>query len=75
MNAGSGEGVSVKEILQHLSDQLRVGIKPHFSSEPKMGDPNAYVADISKVGDWKWESKINWREGVAEYVKWYKQCQ
>lgn len=75
VNAGSGKGVPVKDILQHVSDQLGLGLKPKFSSKPKAGDPNAYIADISQASAWNWESKINWREGIAEYVDWYKQCQ
>jgi len=75
VNAGYGQGIQVKEILQHVSDQLGVLIKPEFSSSPKAGDPNAYIADISKARAWNWEPKINWREGVTEYVDWYKRCQ
>ncbi len=75
VNGGSGQGVSVKEILQYLSDQLGLGIQPKFSFEPKAGDPNAYIADVSKARTWHWVPKINWREGVAEYIEWYKQCQ
>jgi UDP-glucose 4-epimerase len=75
VNAGCGQGVLVKEILQHVSYQLGLGLNPKFSLVPKAGDPNAYVADISKALALGWEPKIKWREGVAEYVDWYKQCQ
>lgn len=75
VNAGSGQGVAVKDILQHVSDQFGLGLKPKFSSKAKAGDPNAYVADISKAHAWDWKPKINWREGVVEYVDWYKRCQ
>jgi UDP-glucose 4-epimerase len=75
VNAGAGLGVSVKDILEQVSEQIGLGIKPTFSSQAKAGDPNAYIADISKTRDWNWEPKINWREGVIAYVDWYKQCQ
>ena len=75
VNAGSGQGVPIKEILQHVCDQFGIGIKLQFSFKSKAGDPNAYVADISKAHAWNWEPNIHWREGVAEYVHWYKQCQ
>lgn len=75
VNAGSGLGVPVKEILRHVSNQFGFGITPKFSSKSKVGDPNAYIADISKVSAWNWEPEINWHEGVAEYVDWYKKCQ
>jgi UDP-glucose 4-epimerase len=75
VNVGSGIGVPVKEILLHVSHQFGSGILPKFSSKSKIGDPNAYVADISKVRAWNWKPERNWREGVAEYVNWYKKCQ
>ncbi len=75
VNAGSGLGVSVKEILQQVSDQFGLGIKSKFSSKAKTGDPNAYIADISKGHEWNWEPEIKWHDGVAAYVDWYKKCQ
>lgn len=75
VNAGSGLGVPVNDILLYLSDQFGRDNSPIFSSKPKAGDPNAYIADISKALAWNWEPKIKWREGLAEYVEWYKQCQ
>lgn len=75
INAGSGLGVPVAKILQHVSNQFRRDLNPRFSSQPKAGDPNAYIADISKASDWNWTPKIKWREGIAEYVDWYKKCQ
>lgn len=75
VNAGSGQGVTVKDILTLVSEHWVALEKPIFSSKPKAGDPNAYMANIAKARTWNWEPEINWREGVAEYVDWYKQCQ
>jgi UDP-glucose 4-epimerase len=74
VNAGSGQGVAVKDILLLIAEQLHLAIAPKFSSRPKAGDPTAYVADISKARGWGWEPEGHWREGVAEYVDWYKRC-
>ena len=74
-NAGYGNGVKVKDILQHLANEFNIGVKPTFSSKVKPGDPNAYIADISKARSWGWEPSINWQEGVSQYVNWYKKCQ
>lgn len=75
INAGSGQGVKVKEILLHVRDQLAALKEPSFSSKPKEGDPDSYIADISNARTWGWEPKINWRNGITEYVDWYKKCQ
>ncbi len=73
-NAGSGLGVSVKDILQQLGDQLGCTNDAVFSSKAKAGDPNAYIADIAAARAWQWVPAISWRAGVADYVNWYKQC-
>jgi UDP-glucose 4-epimerase len=74
INAGSGDGVTVSEILQYVSEQLGLGLKPRFTSRPKVGDPNVYIADVIKARSCGWEPKINWRKGVEDYVDWYKKC-
>lgn len=75
VNVGSGLGVSVKDILLCLSNQFFTDNPPIFTSETKVGDPDKYVADITKAQLWNWEPKIKWRDGLSEYVEWYKQCQ
>lgn len=74
VNVGSGQGLSVNELLQFICNQLGLDIKPTFSSKPKKGDPDKYVADIAKASDWGWKPKIDWRHGIAEYMQWYKRC-
>jgi UDP-glucose 4-epimerase len=75
INAGSGLGVPVFKILQHISEKFGSHLTPRFSSLPKTGDPSAYIADISKASALNWDPKIDWRDGISKYVEWYKQCQ
>ena len=74
LNAGSGKGVSIKNVLFHINDLLELDLKPQFSSIPKIGDPKGYIADTTKANSLNWSPTINWQEGVAGYVKWYTQC-
>lgn len=71
LNGGSGEGVSVKSVLQHLSEQLGSNLQPRFSSEQKEGDPTAYIANIKIAQQFGWMPEIDWRKGVADYAKWF----
>lgn len=75
VNAGSGHGVAVKNILDCVCKQLKIAKHPEFSSQAKAGDPNAYIADITKARGWHWQPKIDWQVGITEYVDWYKKCQ
>lgn len=75
INAGSGLGISVFEILMYISVKFANNLTPIFSSILKTGDPNAYVADIAKANALEWTPNIEWHEGISKYVDWYKQCQ
>lgn len=74
VNGGAGLGVCVEDILQLVGKHFSGGISPVFSSAPKEGDPDAYVADITRVSAWNWSPSIHWRDGIHEYVDWYKTC-
>lgn len=71
LNGGAGQGVCVKDVLQHLSAQLGLSVKPQFSTLAKVGDPNAYVADMAIAKQWGWSPQTDWRSGVARYTQWF----
>jgi UDP-glucose 4-epimerase len=71
-NGGTGEGVSVREILTHLANCLRAGSeKLVFSEAPRAGDPSIYIADTTKARGWCWKPGAHWRDRVAEYAAWW----
>lgn len=74
LNGGSGAGVSIRNILQHLSEQMGLNVQSRFTAKPKEGDPNAYIADIGIAKQLDWHPEIEWRQGVAAYVEWFKKC-
>ncbi len=70
-NGGSGLGVSVGELLEHLARTLFGEARPlSFSQVQRAGDPPAYVADIAAARPWA--PAHHWQDGVAEYVAWWK---
>ena len=73
VNGGSGHGVSVREVLDHLalcfSERAKVAM---FSGAQRAGDPTCYVADIASSQAWGWSPKHDWKQGVAQYVSWWK---
>jgi UDP-glucose 4-epimerase len=72
INGGSGEGVKVRVLLECLAEAL---LGQHttvsFSNLQRMGDPSAYVADITSACRLSWRPERPWRSGVAEYVAWW----
>ena len=75
VNGGTSIGISSKQILEYLGTHFKLEFKPHFTSTIKKGDPKSYIADITKAISWNWSPSINWRDGVENYINWYKQCQ
>ena len=74
VNAGQGEGVANRTLLSWLCDRLGSAEAPCFNTSPKSGDPSAYVADIGRALSWHWRPSVSWRDGVSDYVEWYKRC-
>jgi len=74
VNGGSGMGVTVHDALALVSQCLSsAGDPPSFSGGHRPGDPDCYIADIHKAQQWEWRAKKEWREGIAEYVAWWRQ--
>ncbi|MBI5918954.1 MAG: NAD(P)-dependent oxidoreductase [Nitrosomonadales bacterium] len=71
LNGGSGQGVCIRDVLQHLSEQLGSNVVPQFSSCEKVGDPNAFIADMTIAKQWGWSPEIDWHSGVAGYAQWF----
>jgi UDP-glucose 4-epimerase len=71
VNGGSGQGVTVRDVLLHLGSGP-FQTEPSFSGAQRMGDPTRFVADIESAKAWGWLPKRRWTEGVEEYAKWWK---
>jgi hypothetical protein len=46
-----------------------------FSGKQKIGDPNNWRADVSKVQSISWQPTITIKEGLNKYVKWLKELE
>jgi len=76
VNGGTGMGVSVRDILTELASNLSSppeGVR--FSGTERVGDPPAFVADIALSARWGWRPFVPWRNGVAEYARWWKETE
>lgn len=72
VNGGTGEPVRVREILAELFRLLgRLG-EPVFTGVGRPGEPKHYLADIAAARSWGWAPRIGWRNGLHQYVSWYR---
>jgi UDP-glucose 4-epimerase len=72
VNCASGKGVTVREIIKFLMLSFSIETGPEFTGTERKGDPDIYVADISKATSWGWQPVINLQEGITDYVDWFK---
>jgi len=71
VNGASGKGVAVRDILGTLRGAFP-GIPPLvFTSQAKVGDPAAYVADCSRAMALGWGPAIDLAQGVQDYAAWF----
>ena len=72
VNGGTGEGVTVSQVLGVLNDELHCGSEPCFDGVSPAGDPQHLVADIRKARELGWVPRTRWHDGVRDYVRWVK---
>ncbi|MFD0671324.1 NAD-dependent epimerase/dehydratase family protein [Cohnella sp. GCM10027633] len=70
VNAGSGKGVKVRDVLLFLFAQMGCVARPQFSNGARKGDPNHYVADISRATGWGWAPKMDVVDCIEDYIEW-----
>ncbi len=73
VNGGSGDGVSVSEIVFELFRLFNVQQIPKFSGQSRLGDPPGYQAEISSARALGWRPKIRWQDGMHRYARWFKE--
>ncbi len=71
VNVGTGTGTSVRDVLDLLFSGLGYSASPKFLGTEKTGDPSRYVADVTRATELGWRPRIDLRDGVAEYAKWF----
>jgi UDP-glucose 4-epimerase len=73
VNGGAGEGITNHDILSQLFLFFEQTDEPKFSGEKKEGDPSQYIADIKIASSWGWKAEVDWRNGLLNYVEWFKE--
>ena len=71
-NAGTGKGMKISKVIYYIGKKFKVKIKPKFNYFGKEVNPTSLIPDIKKVKKFNWSPKINFYEGLDEYIKWFK---
>lgn len=71
-NLASGVEVKVSTIANLVAGMLPEKISPHWQSRPRIGDPQRWVADISKISALGFKPAYDLEQGVASVLRWAK---
>jgi UDP-glucose 4-epimerase len=71
-NGGSGNRMTVKEILCMLSHEIGLSVEILMGNENKQGDPRHYWADITRLQKLGWAPQHMLKAGLREYVEWFR---
>jgi UDP-glucose 4-epimerase len=71
INGGTGVGTPVATVVRALFDAMGARA-PEFVGGGRPGDPSRYIADIARARALGWSPKIEFAQGLAEYVEWFK---
>jgi dTDP-L-rhamnose 4-epimerase len=69
-NVGCGKPITVKYIAETFAELYGKKIKPEVKNKYRAGDIRHCYADISKIRKIGFEPKIEFRQGMAQLVKW-----
>ncbi len=72
VNGGTGEGVSIREVLERLGGMWTPARTPVFSGARRHGDPDCFIADVSAARSWGYRPQADLEAGLLDYVRWYR---
>ncbi len=72
LNGGTGIGTCVKDIVEHVLACWGEDRELHFNGIVPPGDPKSLIADVQLAKKTGFEPLVDWREGIKEYVSWFK---
>lgn len=73
VNGGTGTKISIAQLLEEIAQSLPKAPPAVFSGDSRDGDPEHYQADTARARAWGWTPSCQLSEGVAEYVRWFRQ--
>jgi UDP-glucose 4-epimerase len=71
-NLASGKEHFIKDTAELLVSKLNDNNTIHFEGKKNTGNPENWVADISKLSETGFVPNVNFEKSIEEYVYWFK---
>jgi dTDP-L-rhamnose 4-epimerase len=73
VNAGSGRGVSIREVAEQISDALGIRIPPEAKGEFRPGEMRHLTSGTERVRAAGYEPQVDLATGIRRYLDWIRQ--
>jgi dTDP-L-rhamnose 4-epimerase len=71
-NVGSGRGVPIREIAEHISTALKIDIPPETKGEFRPGEMRHLTSDTTRIRAAGYEPHVYLAEGISRYLDWIR---
>lgn len=71
-NVASGVGSSIRHVLDQLSEQLGISPSIRWSGAVRPGEPQRWVADITRLKDLGWKPSVTLDIGLRKTIEWFR---
>jgi len=72
VNVGSGHGVPIREIAEHVSEALRIHIAPEAKGEFRPGEMRHLTSDTTRIRAAGYEPQVDLATGIGCYLDWIR---
>jgi dTDP-L-rhamnose 4-epimerase len=72
VNVGSGRGVPIREIAEHVSRALKIDIAPEVNGEFRPGEMRHLTSDNDRVRSIGYKPNFDLGEGIQRYIDWIR---
>jgi dTDP-L-rhamnose 4-epimerase len=73
VNVGSGEGVSIRQVAEQISDALDIHIGPEVNSEFRPGEMRHLTSGTERIRAAGYAPQVDLAAGIRRYLDWIRQ--
>ncbi|PYI94288.1 MAG: epimerase [Verrucomicrobia bacterium] len=73
VNVGSGEGASIRQVAEQISDALGIHITPEVNGEFRPGEMRHLTSDTERIRAAGYAPQVDLATGIRRYLDWIRQ--
>jgi dTDP-L-rhamnose 4-epimerase len=73
VNVGSGKGVSIRQVAEHISEALGIQIPPEAKGEFRPGEMRHLISGTDRIRAAGYAPQVDLATGIGRYLDWIRQ--